>query len=264
MGPGGNRGGGPGGEGGGGGRRMFAFGGPGGPAGAEGGGGGGGRFAGLSEEDRTKMRTAMQKALNGRSMQDLTPDERQKVMEEVRKAVPALANMQRGGGGTGSGQGRQGGGEGRQGRGGPATAGGPGMMMPSGGAGGFSAKDMENAQLPPPVEEGSQLDVLLRPGLLADVEIILEKISNALNVPNQAVFEKDGKQIVYLRTNDGWEERVIKPLKRSESVMVVESGVKAGDVIAMSDPTAKPGDKKKKEKPASASPMGGMGGGGRS
>src|SRR5919107_1939884 len=50
----------------GGGRRGMMFGGPGGA------GGGGGGFGGLSEEDRTKMRAAMQKALNGRSMQELS------------------------------------------------------------------------------------------------------------------------------------------------------------------------------------------------
>ena len=58
-------------------------------------------------------------------------------------------------------------------------------------------------------EEDSQLDVLLRPGLLADVEIIVEKIPNAIHVPAQAVFEKDGKQIVYVRKTDRrFEERV--------------------------------------------------------
>jgi biotin carboxyl carrier protein len=226
-----------GGAGGGGGFRSgMILGGPGGPAGAGG---------GLSDEDRKKMREAMTKALNGRSMQDLSDEDRQKVMADVRKAVPALANMQRGGG-QGAGGGMRGGGS------------------PSGGANGFSAKEIENAQLPPPVEAGNQLDVLLRPGLLADVEIILEKIPNAINVPNQAVFEKDGKQFVYVRQDKGWEERPIKPLKRSESVMVIANGVKPGEEIAMSDPTVKPGGKKK-DKPASASPMGGMpGGGGRS
>ena len=32
----------------------------------------------------------------------------------------------------------------------------------------FAAKDLERAELPPPPEEDSQFDVLLRPGLLAD------------------------------------------------------------------------------------------------
>lgn len=211
-----------------------------------GGPGGGGMMAGLSEEDGKKLRAAMTKALAGKSMRDLTPEERAKVMQEAAKAVPAAAKMMQAGGRPG---------------GMPGGPGGPGAAP--GGYGQFSAQDLQNARLPATAGPDSQLDVLLRPGLLADVEIILEKFSDAIHVPNQAVFEKDGKQIVYVRANKGWEERVIQPAKRSESVMVIANGIKPGDVIAMSDPFAKPGDKKK-GKPASASPVGGMPGGGRS
>lgn len=221
----------------GGGRRFF--GGPGGPGGQ----GGGGMMANLSEADRTKMRDAMQKALKGRSMQDLTPEERTKVMEEVRKTVPALAAMQRGGG-----QGAPGGR-------------GEGGMGPTTGPGGMSIKELENAKLPPPMDPDNQLEVLLRPGLLADVEIILEKIPNALNIPTQAVFEREGRQVVYIRSGNAWEEREIKPIKRSESVMVLSGGVKPGETIAIADPYAKPGDKKKEK---SGGAVGALPGGGRS
>jgi HlyD family secretion protein len=269
---GGGMGGGAGGEGGG--RRMAFFGGPGGPGGGAAGGQGG--APNMSDEDRKKMREAMTKALNGKSMQDLTPEERQKVFEEVRKAVPSLAAAQRGGAG---GQGRGGagtagapgagaaeGGDGR--RGGRRSGGEAGMgegMPRMGGAGGFSARDLENAKLPPPVEPENQLEVLLRPGLLADVEIILEKIPNAINIPTTAVFEKDGKPIVYVRKGNSWEERIVKPLKRTENVTVLAAGVKAGETIAVADPNEKPGDKKKKsDKGGSSNPVGALPGGGRS
>ncbi|HYO82759.1 MAG TPA: efflux RND transporter periplasmic adaptor subunit, partial [Bryobacteraceae bacterium] len=75
--PGGAAPGGPGGGEGGGRRMMLGMGGPGGPGGA--GGAAGGAMASLSEEDRKKMRDAMQKALAGKQMQDLNPEERQKV-----------------------------------------------------------------------------------------------------------------------------------------------------------------------------------------
>jgi multidrug resistance efflux pump len=230
-----------------------AMAGPGGPGAESGGrrggfGGPGGMMSQLSEEDGKKFRAAMQKALGGKSMRDLEPEERAKVMREAAKAVPAAAKlMQAAGGPAGRGPGA------------PAASGG----MMGGGVAQFSESDIANAKLPAAMEAESQLDVLLRPGLLADVEIILEKIPNAINIPNQAVFEKDGKQIVYVRGPKGWEERVIRPMKRSESVMVIASGVQPGDVIAMSDPFAKPGDKKK-DKPASASPASGLPGGGRS
>jgi hypothetical protein len=190
----------------------------------------------LPEADQKKFRDAMQKALNGKSMRDLEPGERAKVMQEAAKAVPAMAKLMQASGG---------------------------MMGGGRPTGPFSEQDLANAKLPAAVGPDSQLDVLLRPGLLADVEIILEKIPDAINVPNQAVFEKDGKQIVYVRSGKAWEERVIKPIKRSETVMVIASGVKPGDVIAMSDPFAKPGDKKK-DKQGSSSPTSGMPGGGRS
>ena len=69
----------------------------------------------------------------------------------------------------------------------------------------FSEKELANAQAACLRRKpDNQLDVLLRPGLLADVEIIVEKIPNAINIPTQAVFEKDGKQIVYVkRQRDG-------------------------------------------------------------
>jgi hypothetical protein len=77
------------------------------------------------------------------------------------------------------------------------------------------------------------------------------------------VFEKDGKQVVYLKVGNKFEAREIKALKRSESTMILASGVKPGDVIAMANPEAKPGDKKKKgEKSggAAAALPGGKGG----
>jgi multidrug efflux pump subunit AcrA (membrane-fusion protein) len=110
----------------------------------------------------------------------------------------------------------------------------------------YTEQDMANAKLPPPPEEDTQFDVLLRPGLLADVEITIEKVPNAIHVPMQAVFEKDGKPTVYVRTGSGFEPRAIKPLKRSESTMVIAEGVRPGEIVALADPTEKPGSKKEK------------------
>lgn len=100
----------------------------------------------------------------------------------------------------------------------------------------FSEKDLENAELPAPPEADSKLEVLLRPGLLADVEIIVEKVPNALHIPLQAVFEKDGLPIVYVKNGSRFDERRIKPLKRSESVLVVADGLSVGEQVALSDP----------------------------
>jgi multidrug efflux pump subunit AcrA (membrane-fusion protein) len=95
---------------------------------------------------------------------------------------------------------------------------------------------LANAQLPPPPEEESQLDVLLRPGLLSDIEIIVEKIPNAIHIPSQALFEREGKLVVFVKTRSGFEQRPIKLARRSESTMVIAEGLKPGEVVAMADP----------------------------
>ncbi len=233
----------------------------GGPAGAGG--------ATMSDADRTKMRDAIQKALKGRSMQDLSAEERQKLMADVMKqsggqrpttagAKPAGdAAVTAGGapGGEGRGGGRRGGGGGGEGR--PGGMGGMG-----GGSGRFSEADIKNAKLPPPPDQDSQLDVLLRPGLLADVEIIVEKIPNAVNIPAQAVFENEGKLVVYVKKDEKFEMRLIKPLKRSDSTLIVAEGLKKDEVVALTDPTAKPGTKGKQDKGSGSSgPMNALPGG---
>ena len=121
-------------------------------------------------------------------------------------------------------------------------------------------RELAGAKLPPPPEEDTQFDVLLRPGLLADVNILIEKIPNALHVPTQAVFEKDGKPVVYIKAGNKFDMRVIKPSKRSESTMVIADGVKAGEIVALSDPTAKKSDTKGKDK-GPGGPMGALPGG---
>lgn len=240
-------------------RRMMMGGGAGGP-------GGGGPFANMSEEDRKKIQAALQKALGGKNMQDLSQEERRQIFTKLREQFPQMAQgrPQRapGEGGTAAATSPGGGAP----RGGGAPGGGmPGGGMPLMGLGSrsqFTEKELADAKLPPAPEEDTQLDVLLRPGLLADVEIIVEKLPNVIHIPAQALFEKDGKPMVYVRAGNRWEERLIKPLKRSESTLIVESGIRAGELIAMADPNAKPGEKKKSAGGAGSGSGGGGNGGG--
>ncbi len=275
--------GGPGGGGpGGGGPRMMFGGGPGGAGGQGGpGGGGGGAFGGMSEEMRTKMREVFQKASGGKNPGEMSEQERaefqKKMQAEMAKlGVNAPQGMQPGGrrqGGAGGpggdspaggrrregeagarqpGEGR-GGEAGRPGGDGPGGGGGrrggPGMELAGLGmpATQFTQKELDAAKLPPPPEDDDQLDILLRPGMLSDVEIIVERIPDAIHVPNQAVFERSGKAFVFIKTPERFEERPVTIARRTESTVVLSSGVNAGDIVAMADPYAKPGDKKTKQ-----------------
>ena len=221
----------------------------------------------LPADQQKKVKDVIAKAFGGKSPMDLSPEERTKAMTKMREDIKKITgkDMPTRGGPGGAG----GAGGGRRGPGGPGGAPGEGGTRPQmalrvGELPKFEEiaaapprrsgppviklnPDVANAKLPPPPDADGPLEVLLRPGLLADVEIIIEKVPNAINVPNQAVFERNGQIVVYVKNPAGkFEERTIKPLKRSESVMIVASGLKVGETVALSDPNAKPGDTKKK------------------
>jgi hypothetical protein len=70
--------------------------------------------------------------------------------------------------------------------------------------------------------------------------VIIEHYKDALHVPSQAVFLKEGKPTVFVREADGrWVSRGVEVLKKSESTMVLGSGVQAGEIVALSDPTVR-------------------------
>jgi multidrug efflux pump subunit AcrA (membrane-fusion protein) len=74
----------------------------------------------------------------------------------------------------------------------------------------------------------------------------VEKIPNAIHVPKQAVMEKNNQTVVFVQVAGGkFSQRVVKVVKQSESMAVLESGVQPGELVAMSDPTANKNDKSK-------------------
>ncbi|MBP1778456.1 MAG: Multidrug resistance efflux pump-like protein [candidate division NC10 bacterium] len=152
--------------------------------------------------------------------------------------------------------GRGGNGQDFGGRGGGGRGDGGQGFAGRGGNSGPTDAEMANAKLPLPPEEAAGAQILLRPGLLADVEIVVEKIPNAINIPAQAVFEKEGRNVVFVQSRKGFEERAVKLLRQSESTMVISEGLKAGEVVALSDPTAGTGSKNQgKKSGGGAGPM---------
>jgi hypothetical protein len=229
-------------------------------------GGGPGRgMANLSDEDRQKMQQLRQQA------QAASEADRPKIMQQMQELM-AKAGGGRGPGGRG-GDGGPGEGRGGRGPGGGAGAGFMGggnpadMMAGRGGGGGgrngspFTEEERTNAKLPIPPEQDSQVQALLRPGLLADVEIVVEKIPDVLHVPAQAVFTRNGKPTVFVQQKNGrFEAREVQLQKQSESLMVLTSGVQPGEILALADPTSDKSDKKKSadKKSGPSNPMGGV------
>jgi hypothetical protein len=230
---------------------MFRPGGMGGPPGG-GGGAMSGIMASLSPEQQKQAKEIFAKAFGGRNPMEMSAEERQEAFQKMREQMQKAGINLPGRGERRTSEGKAGeakaggaeetkGGEGR--RRSRDEGGAPAFAM--GGGQQFSQRDLETAKLPPPPEESSQLDVLLRPGLLADVEIIVEKIPNAIHIPAQAIFEREGKNVVYVKEGGKFVARQVKPLKRSESTMIIAEGLKPGEEVALQDPEAKPTDRKK-------------------
>jgi HlyD family secretion protein len=226
---------------------------PGGPDGAPGGGRGrpGGKTGGKAGGGGGA----------GRGLASMTPEERQKFVDQLAQ------------GGGGGGGGRGGRGKGSGGPGGPQA---PLPTLPGSPAGpaaepdlsslslrqsifqGFTADDREKAQLPQPPGEHSMTDVLLRPGLLGQAEIIVQKIPNVLYLPQQAIFEKNNQDVVFVRVGDRFEPRRVKLGGRTESQIAVLEGVKEGDTVALIDMEAGRNPQKKEKGSKSKSQGGGL------
>jgi multidrug efflux pump subunit AcrA (membrane-fusion protein) len=83
----------------------------------------------------------------------------------------------------------------------------------------------------------TESDQRLRSGFTAKILFKGGSQSNVLTIPRQALFLKDGKRIVYVKSANGYEQREVKIKSQSESRAAVE-GIDAGSMVALIDPTA--------------------------
>lgn len=89
-------------------------------------------------------------------------------------------------------------------------------------------------------------DLRLRPGMSGEVEIVTERTPDAVYVPRQAVFEKEGKKLVFLKTAGGFQRREVSTGHPSESQVLIANGLKGGEEVALLDPEARAGAAKRK------------------
>jgi HlyD family secretion protein len=80
-------------------------------------------------------------------------------------------------------------------------------------------------------------DPRMRPGLTAHVSINSDARKNVLYVPRQALFLKDNKRVVYVRSAGNFETHEVKIQAENESRAAIE-GIAAGTEIGLVDPTA--------------------------
>ena len=79
----------------------------------------------------------------------------------------------------------------------------------------------------------------LKPGQKVRATLRLDEADAVLTIPRGAVFEKDGKRVVYRKNGSGFAPVEVQAERQSISHLVVAKGLAAGDVIALRDPTVK-------------------------
>jgi HlyD family secretion protein len=99
-------------------------------------------------------------------------------------------------------------------------------------------------------------DPRLRSGHSARVKVRAKELKDALQIPRQAVFEKDGKPFVYVRKGSTFETQEVKVLLRNESVVALE-GLEDGTEVALADPEGQVGGSRRAGSGASPALTGG-------
>lgn len=80
---------------------------------------------------------------------------------------------------------------------------------------------------------------VMKPGARVRAVLELENLANAFTIPRQAMFEKEGKKIVYRRHGSRFEPVEISIASSSAGRVVVTQGLRSGDQLALTDPNAK-------------------------
>jgi HlyD family secretion protein len=81
--------------------------------------------------------------------------------------------------------------------------------------------------------QGDTSRLNLRPGMSAQVEILVEEVEDALSVPVQSILEFKGKDWVFVKDGDSFRKTEIIPGTSNDQHVVVKSGLKDGDEVAM-------------------------------
>ncbi len=78
-------------------------------------------------------------------------------------------------------------------------------------------------------------DPRLHPGFAVRLNIFGDNLSRAVSIPGGAIFDHDGKKIVYCKRNRGFEVQEVKVRAVSEGRAIL-SGISPGTVVALVNP----------------------------
>jgi HlyD family secretion protein len=91
----------------------------------------------------------------------------------------------------------------------------------------------------------------LQPGWSGTVVITGEPVRNATHVPRQAIVERDGRTLAYVRQGAGFVATPVKVRRRTETAAVID-GLRPGQIVALRNPEADAGQDAPGTPPASS------------
>jgi len=106
---------------------------------------------------------------------------------------------------------------------------------------------------------------IIKPGMTADVEFVVDELKSATFVPIESVIEQNGKTFAYVKEGSHYKKTPVTTGKSNDNFICVTKGLKAGEVVALRDPTRDlehqeagskaPGADKEKDKNKQAAPI---------
>ena len=84
-----------------------------------------------------------------------------------------------------------------------------------------------------------QADTRLKPGMTAQLTVVVDRVPDALSIPSEASFQKSGQTVAYVWEGSKFQEHAIDIGRRSRNRILVAKGLRAGDRVALKDPSMK-------------------------
>jgi RND family efflux transporter MFP subunit len=80
---------------------------------------------------------------------------------------------------------------------------------------------------------------ILKPGMTTSNKIIIRQLADIISVPQEAVFQKRNKHIVFVKNGSGFEEREVELGVKSDDMIAVIKGLRDNETVALLDPNQK-------------------------
>jgi HlyD family secretion protein len=84
-----------------------------------------------------------------------------------------------------------------------------------------------------------QADARLKPGMTAQLTVVVDRVPDGLSIPIEASFQKSGQTVAYVWEGSKFREHAIDIGRRSRNRILVAKGLRAGDRVALKDPSVK-------------------------